>query len=221
MFKQNVKAILIFVIILQLIMPFSMLFYQANINYHLNKEENYFKLPLRHVSYFSDSCYLEFLVNNSIDYSKTYLVYEKNDGETSFTYSDSKPIHNNYLYVDSMFDLFSISYTPDYPFDYNLIEDSNTIYDRDNEATNISNQICDGPETDAYVIVSVYKGNIKVVSAFIADYTIEEYLNAYENNEIDLMRFQYIDEFNFSEYFDNLPESQKELFNNIAGNLLS
>ena len=41
MFKRNAKNILIFVIIIQLIIPVAMLLYQADISHNLKKEENY------------------------------------------------------------------------------------------------------------------------------------------------------------------------------------
>lgn len=223
MFKRNTKNILIFVIIIQLIIPLAMLLYQANISRNLKNEENYFKIPLRNISYYYDSCSLEMLIDDYIDYDKNYFVFEKTENTTKFTNSDSKPKHNNYLYLDinSMCDFYNYNYTPEFDFNIDLIENTNTIYDLDNEKNNISNGLVEGPETEAYAIVSVYKGQIKVVSVFIENYTLEEYLKACENNLIDLKRYQYIDEFNFSEYFDNLSAEQKDLFNNLTENILS
>ena len=120
-----------------------------------------------------------------------------------------------------MYEFYNLNYTPEFTFNFDLIENTNTIYDTDNEKSNISNGLVEGPETEAYAIVSVYKGQIKVVSVFIENYTLEEYLKACENNLIDLKRYQYIDEFNFSEYFENLPDNQKDLINNIAESVLT
>ncbi len=220
MFKRNTRNILIFVIIIQLIIPLAMLLYQTNISYNLKKEENYFKIPLRSIEYYSDGCSLEILIDEYIDYTKNYFVFEKSENTTKFTISDSKPKHNHYLDINSR-NIYNLNYISKYDFNYELIEYSNTIYDIDNEKRNISNGLVDGSETEAYAIVSVYKGQIKVVSVFIENYTLEDYLKACENNEIDFTRYQYIDEFNFSEYFDNLSDSQKELFNNIAENVLA
>ena len=221
MFKRNAKNILIFVIIIQLIIPIAMLLYQANISHNLKNENNYFKIPLRSIYYYVDSCSLETLIDESVDYSKNYFVFEKSENTTKFTNSDSKPKHNNYLYTDSLFDFYNLYYTPEFDFNIDLIETTNTIYDKDNEKNNITNGLVEGPETEAYAIVSVYKGQVKVISVFIENYTLEEYLKACENEEIDLTRYQYIDEFNFSEYFNNLSDSQKELFNNLAEKLFT
>ena len=220
MFKRNAKNILIFVIIIQLIIPLAMLLYQSDISYNLKKEENYFKIPLRSIEYYSDGCSLEILIDESVDYTKNYFIFEKSENTTNFVNSDSKPKHNHYLDVNSR-NIYNLNYISKYDFNYELIEYSNTIYDRDNEKRNISNGLVDGSETEAYAIVSVYKGQTKVVSVFIENNTLEDYLKSCENNEIDLTRYQYIDEFNFSEYFENLPDNQKDLINNIAESVLS
>ncbi|MBE6749224.1 MAG: hypothetical protein E7557_08380 [Ruminococcaceae bacterium] len=222
MFKRKGKLILIIAIIIQLTIPFSMLFYQININYNLNKEENYFKIPLRNIYYFSDGCSLEIDSENYISYNldDNFLVFEKNENNISYEVSDFKPKHNNYLYINTSNNLYDLNYVPEYDFNYELIEYSNIIYDKDNEEANIARGLVEGPETEAYATVSIYKGHIKVIKVYIENYTLEEYLKACDNNLIDLKRYQYVDEFNFSEYFDNLSESQKELLNNLAENIL-
>lgn len=220
MFKRNAKNILIFVIIIQLIIPIAMLLYQANISHNLKNENNYFKIPLRSIEYYSDGCSLEILLDESVDYTKNYFIFEKSENTTKFTNSDSKPKHNHYLDTNTR-NIYNLTYVSKYYFNYDFIDYSNIIYDIDNEKRNISNGLVEGPETEAYAIVSVYKGQTKVVSVFIENYTLEEYLKACENKEFDLTRYQYIDEFNFSEYFNNLPDSQKELFNNLAENLFA
>lgn len=220
MFKRNAKNILIFVIIIQLIIPIGMLLYQANINHNLKNEENYFKIPLRNIEYYSDGCSLEILLDESVDYTKNYFIFEEAENTTKFTNSDSKPRHNHYLDTN-LRNIYNFTYISKYNFNYELIEYSNTIYDIDNEKSNISNGLVEGPETEAYAIVSVYKGHTKVINVFIENYTLEEYLKACENNLIDLKRYQYIDEFNFSEYFENLPDNQKDLINNIAESVLT
>lgn len=197
-----------------------MLLYQSNISYNLKKEENYFKIPLRNIEYYSDGCSLEILLDESVDYTKNFFIFEEAENTTKFTNSDTKPRHNHYLDTNSR-NIYNLNYISEYDFNYELIEYSNTIYDRDNEKRNISNGLVDGSETEAYAIVSVYKGQTKVVSVFIENNTLEDYLKACENNEIDLTRYQYIDEFNFSEYFENLPDNQKDLINNIAESVLT
>ena len=223
MFKRNAKNILIFVIIIQLIIPVAMLLYQADISRNLKKEENYFKIPLKSIEYYYDSCSLEMLIDDYTDYDKNYFVFEKTENTTNFINSDSKPKHNNYLYLDinSMYGFYNFYYTPEFDFSVDLIENTNTIYDTDNEKRNITNGLVEGPETEAYAIVSVYKGQTEVINVFIDNYTLEEYLKACESNLIDLKRYQYIDEFNFSEYFENLPDNQKDLINNVAESFLT
>ncbi|MBR3809568.1 MAG: hypothetical protein IKK46_04610 [Clostridia bacterium] len=223
MFKRNANKILIFVIIIQLIIPVAMLLYQADISRNLKKEENYFIIPLKSIEYYYDSCSLEMSIDNYTDYDKNYFVFEKTENTTNFINSDSKPKHNNYLYLDinSMYDFYNLNYTPEFSFNFDLIENTNTIYNTDNEKRNISNGLVEGPETEAYAIVSVYKGQTEVINVFIDNYTLEEYLKACESNLIDLKRYQYIDEFNFSEYFENLPDNQKDLINNVAESFLT
>ena len=64
------------------------------------------------------------------------------------------------------------------------------LYSKEYEKTNIMEGYCDGPQTEAYAILKVYKNRCKVVGVYIDGLKLEEVLEKYKNGEMDLNRYQ-------------------------------
>ena len=226
MFKSKGKIILIIILIIQLLIPFGMLIYQGALNKKVNETPENVRLKINSISIYEENVCISVDVNSihplTVGEDK-YLVFDELTDEYSDYYtSKEKPNHERYITFSNIYDLGDIA-TP-LPKDYAHFSDSYwSIYDRENEASNIAHKRCEGPETEAYVDIAVHNGNFVLKNASIGGLSLEDYLKAINNGEINLNRyeFNYFDEdFNLGDYYDNLDEDTKEMVDELAGQIL-
>ncbi len=120
-----------------------------------------------------------------------YLVFENVENQRFSQYytSRTKPEHDVYITHREVYNL------------NNVLIDENTeigeeygwwsIYDHQSEINNIYNGYCEGPETEAYALIRVYKGEFQLEEIYIAGYPIEEYAELCIEGKIDLSRYDY------------------------------
>lgn len=223
MFKKNSKIILIIILIVQLALPFTMFFHHKYLNSDILEKGTQATLKVDMIWFSEDELWVELNVDSihPLTYSEdNYLVFENRDGckFTPYYTQEKKPATDSYLVFDKVYDLNSIS----------VRKDGNgygwwSIYDRECEFENIQHGVCKGPEFDVYAVITVYKGNFKLVDVYINGLTLEEYVKECENGNIDLDRFEYNafdTDFDFGEYWENLDDDTKDMMNDIAENVL-
>lgn len=209
--KKYMKALLAIIIVVQLAVPVTMLLvYQSRMKEFEEKGIEY-KIKVDAIICEEDS----FLVisHDIADYSYSdYWVFT--EGQNGFYVIEDaaeKPEDNVYLTYNSNGGdgLQYIEYKKhDMPdgYDYYKIEDY-TFYDEAQELENIQQGNCLGPQTQAYMVLKVYKGHFEIKEVYINGITFNEYYEKAQSGEIDIERYQYhwgdiFDEYDYDETDD-------------------
>lgn len=191
MIKEKAKIILVIVLIFQLITPFTFLIYQNYVNKYLEKETEYIKLNIDSVSINHDSkLSIKFSEYYFDEYEHhNYIIFEKslNNEYSEIKFSDEKPETNNYLEYYNFYNL--MNYETDDPYGIYEKYGSLNLYNKYYELDNVLVGYSDAPLTEAYALIGVYKNKFKINKIYINGYTFEEYLNLYENEKTDLLRY--------------------------------
>ncbi|MGN0526638.1 MAG: hypothetical protein ACI4IF_04315 [Acutalibacteraceae bacterium] len=194
------KIILAIIILSQFVVSFGMSGierYQIN---QLEEKGKEVKILLRTVEYCdgevrcTDGTYSgsEFIVFCKSDngYYECSGSYEKPRTDTyinrSFDSDYSESDYFDFDYFDS--DLIGFVYDVDevlYDVDYKI------LYDKNNEFNNINFGCCEGPQTQAELVMKIYKGRYIIENIYINGITVEEVLEKASNGEIDLSRYNY------------------------------
>ncbi|MGN1315927.1 MAG: hypothetical protein ACI4VW_02600 [Acutalibacteraceae bacterium] len=222
--KTRGKIFLSIIIAVQLLVPLIMVIltqYQEN---QLEQKGEEIKLVVDYVEFFYD----DFenpkptirVGSNEFDSSMNYyddpgyVFFEKGeDGYAFCVATANKPETDIYLRQN---DYYWDQLVYDYEYE---VADADYIpwdlYSKENEKSNIVNGRCEGPQTEAYAILKVYKNRCKVVDVYIDGLKVEEVLEKYENGEIDLSRYDYnffddYDEYDSEDYYDDTEEYYDE-----------
>ncbi len=231
MFKNKGKYILIFVVIVQLILPLGLLLYQSNIQKKLDNMEPNVRIKIASIGVDTETIEIQFEIDYDTGYfvnedsgnidEFSYIIFEDSETEYSrYSYSNEKPNHNKYVRYANYYELYSMTKPLKGEFsrfgDYYMV-----LYDRENEASNIAHHVCEGPETEAYAELTVHNGRFILKDAYVNGIRLDDYLTAYDKGEIDIQRYQYnyFDDFSL-EYYDKLDEKSKEIVDNLAGKML-
>ena len=201
--KKLGGILLIGLCIIQLLGVGVMLLYQRVTVDNLKEKGVLVTLKIDMVWYNEDGLYAELNVDSIHPMSfpgDNYLVFEnvENQKYSNYYISETKPEHDAYITYKEVYELNNvlIEKSPEIGEEYGWL----TIYDRENESDNIYNGYCEGPETDAYALIRVYKGEFRLENIYIAGYPIEEYAKLCIEEEIDLSRY----DFNYYYDFDDL-----------------
>ena len=226
MFKSKGKIFFIIILVIQLLVPFGILIYQGALNKKINETPQNVRLKINSISVYEEDICISVDVNSihplTVGEDK-YLVFDELTDEYSDYYtSKEKPNHERYISFRNIYDLNDIAVP--LQKEYSHFSDSYwSIYDRDNEASNIAHQKCEGPATQAYADIAVHNGNFVLKNATIGGLCLEDYLKAIDNGKIDIKRydFNYFDkDFNLGDYYNNLDEDTKEMVDDLAGQIL-
>ena len=225
MLKEKGKIILIIILVLQLITPFTFLIYQRSVNKHLEEPDEYIKLNIDSISVgYENELFIEFDISeiHKIDnyYKYNYIIFEPsiNNEYSKIKLSNKLPQSNSYIYNEHYYNLFN--FEADEP--YNIYEKHGhlNLYNKYNELNNIAYGIYEGPITEAYALVGIYNNKYKIIEIYIDGYTINEYVTLYENGEINLLRYNYYDwntEFTNDDYLKIIPENKRNLYYLVLG----
>lgn len=194
--KKLGGILLIGLCIIQLLGVGVMLLYQRVTVDNLKEKGVLVTLKIDMVWYNEDGLYAELNVDSIHPLAfpgDNYLVFEnvKNQKYSNYYISETKPEHDAYITYNEIYELNNvlIEKSPEIGEEYGWL----TIYDRENEIDNIYNGYCEGPETDAYALIRVYKGEFRLENIYIAGYPIEEYAKLCIEEEIDLSRYDFDD----------------------------
>lgn len=219
MIKQKMKIFLIFVLIVQLITPFTFLIYQNNVNKNLEEPDEYIKLNIdsicfeyenRFTIYFEESYLTEY---DNYFYEYVYFEPSKNNKYSEIKFSENKPETNAYLEFYKFDNL--MCYEVDDPYSIYEKHGYLKLYDKYNELENIARGFYDAPLTEAYALIGIYKNEYKIIGIYIGGYTLEEYIKLYEANEIDLLRYHNYNwgiNFTKEDYLKIIPENKRNLY---------
>ena len=225
MLKEKGKIILIIILVVQLITPFTFLIYQKSVNKHLEEPDEYIKLNIDSISVgYENELFIEFDISeiHKIDnyYKYDYIIFEPsiNNEYSKIKLSNKLPQSNSYIYNEHYYNLFN--FEADEP--YNIYEKHGhlNLYNKYNELNNIASGIYEGPITEAYALVGIYNNKYKIIEIYIDGYTINEYVTLYENGEINLLRYNYYDwntKFTNDDYLKIIPENKRNLYNLVLG----
>ncbi len=226
MFKEKTKIILIIVLVVQLITPFTFLIYQSSINKHLENNTEYIKLNIDSISVgYENELFIEFDISeiHKIDnyYKYNYIIFEPsiNNEYSKIKLTNHLPKNNNYIYYNNYLDLFH--YISEETFDIYEKHGYLNLYDKYNELNNITyGYYYEGDLTEAYALVSIYKNQFKINEIYINGYSLQEYIILYETNEINLSRYNYNNlhvNFTNEDYLEIIPENKRNLYYLVLG----
>lgn len=220
MIKQKMKIFLIFVLIVQLITPFTFLIYQNNINKHLEEPDEYIKLNIDSIYVgYENKIFIEFDSSDIYKYNNfdeyNYIIFESsiNNEYSKIKTSNKLPKTNNYIHADNFYDLFY--YNSEEPYGIYEKHGHLNLYNKYNELDNVTHGHYDGPLTEAYAILGIYKNQFKIIEIYIDGYTITEYVKLYETSDINLLRYNYYDwntKFTNEDYLKIIPENKRNLY---------
>lgn len=203
--KKLGGILLIGLCIIQLLGVGVMLLYQRVTVDNLKEKGVLVTLKIDMVWYNEDGLYAELNVDSIHPLAfpgDNYLVFEnvKNQKYSNYYISETKPEHDAYITYKEVYELNNvlIEKSPEIGEEYGWL----TIYDRENESDNIYNGYCEGPETDAYALIRVYKGEFRLENIYIAGYPIEEYAKLCIEEEIDLSRYDFNYYYDFDDLYD-------------------
>lgn len=202
--KKLGGILLIGLCIIQLLGVGVMLLYQRVTVDNLKEKGVLVTLKIDSVWYDEEGLYAELNVNSIHPLAfpgDNYLVFEnvKNQKYSNYYISETKPEHDAYITYNEVYELNNV-----------LIEKNSeigkkygwwTIYDHQNEIDNIYKGYCEGPKTDAYALIRVYKGEFQLENIYIAGYPIEEYSKLCIDEKIDLSRYAF--NYNFDDLYDS------------------
>lgn len=80
------------------------------------------------------------------------------------------------------------------------------LYDAKTELENITNGNCQGPQTEAYMIVRVYKGELEIKEVYIDGIPVCEFYEKAQRGEADVERYDYF----YKDYHDEIYEYYDE-----------
>lgn len=225
MLKEKGKIILIIILVIQLITPFTFLIYQRSVNKHLENHNEYIKLNIDSISVgYENELFIEFDISeiHKIDnyYKYNYIIFEPsiNNEYSKIKLSNKLPQSNSYIYNEHYYNLFN--FEADEPYDIYEKHGHLNLYNKYNELNNIAYGIYEGPITEAYALVGIYNNKYKIIEIYIDGYTINEYVTLYENGEINLLRYNYYDwntEFTNDDYLKIIPENKRNLYYLVLG----
>lgn len=225
MLKEKGKIILIIILVVQLITPFTFLIYQKSVNRHLENPNEYIKLNIDSISVsYENELFIEFDISeiHKIDnyYKYDYIIFEPstNNEYSKIKLSNKLPQSNSYIYNEHYYNLFY--YEAEEPYGFYEKHRHLNLYNKYNELNNIAYGIYEGPITEAYALVGIYNNKYKIVEIYIDGYTINEYVTLYENGEINLLRYNYYDwntEFTNDDYLKIIPENKRNLYYLVLG----
>lgn len=199
MLKDKLKIILITVLVIQLITPFTFLIYQANITKHLNDDTEYIKICIDSINYdsFDDG---EININLNIDeifysdeyYENDYLLFETSENNEYSSVKFSKSIIKNNKHYINKNSFYKLEYL-NYEYNDESLKNNSylELYNKTNELENVANGYADGNLTEAYAILKIYKNHFKLEEIYVGGYTLKEFLNLYNQQKIDISRFKY------------------------------
>ena len=70
--------------------------------------------------------------------------------------------------------------------------------------------MCEGPETQAYVVFKVYKNRLKVVNVYIDGKPVDTVIEEYNSNQYDVERYEYNDYEGFEEHYEDYYDEEIE-----------
>ncbi|MBQ4103091.1 MAG: hypothetical protein IJC90_01375 [Clostridia bacterium] len=225
MLKEKGKIILIVILVIQLITPFTFLIYQKSVNKHLEEPDEYIKLNIDSISVgYENELFIEFDISeiHKTDnyYKYNYIIFEPsiNNEYSKIKLSNKLPQSNSYIYNEYYYNLFN--FEADEPYDIYEKHGHLNLYNKYNELNNIAYGIYEGPLTEAYALVGIYNNKYKIIEIYIDGYTINEYVTLYENGEINLLRYNYYEwntEITNDDYFKIIPENKRNLYYLVLG----
>lgn len=225
MLKEKGKIILIIILVIQLITPFTFLIYQKSVNKHLEEPDECIKLNIDSISVgYENELFIEFDISeiHKTDnyYKYNYIIFEPsiNNEYSKIKLSNKLPQSNSYIYNEHYYNLFN--FEADEPYDIYEKHGHLNLYNKYNELNNVAHGNYEGPLTEAYALVGIYNNKYKIVEIYIDGCTINEYVTLYENGEINLLRYNYYDwntKFTNDDYLKIIPENKRNLYYLVLG----
>ena len=217
---KNKKGTIILSIILavQFIIPLSVWGYETYKNKELEEKGQEIKLVVDSV--FCDHRGIIFR-NNALEElihtrNMHYVIFENNENGFS-TPIEISGLPTNDLYISAN-RLYSW-YSEDWGFKYESEKDINLyddygyeeLYNRGVEQANIKHGFCEGPETQAYAVLKIYKNRFKVVNLYVDGIPVDTVIEKYMNNDWDASRYEeiYYDDIY---YDDEIEDYYKEYY---------
>lgn len=210
---KNKKGTIILSIILavQFIIPLSVWGYETYKNKELEEKGQEVKVLVDSV--FCDHRGIIFRVDAleelMYENDNLYIAFENNEnGFSEFKEISGLPVNDLYISSNRLYSWYS----EDWGFKYeseakDLYDDYGyqELYDRGVEKANINHGFCEGPGTQAYAVLKIYKNRFMVEDIYIDGMSVDTVIEKEMNNEWDTSRYEehYINENGAYIYYDS------------------
>ncbi len=211
--KKYGKILLIMIIIVQLAVPVTLFVTKQVIKNNLQEYGKDIKVPVSSIYYDGTYVYVISEELSMLDCAHEYKYVTFNEGADGYhhgTRTEEKPSDGAYLKYRTYGDWswYSIPYKNSGLFDedHELYGEFCDIFDTEAEKENILNGRIEGPNTQAYMILRIYKGEYEIKEVNVGGMALKEFFNKTESGEIDASRFEYHYEYEDYDYYDEWDE---------------
>lgn len=218
--KKYGKILLIIIIVFQLAVPTTFLTVKMVRKKAVNEYGKDIKVSVEAISFDENTIYIESeeLGELDVDYGFKYTVFrEGEDGYFSVSPTDEKPKDGVYLNTGSYsgWSWYCIPYRNS-GINEEYLELENVgylnIYNSYIEEENILNGSIEGPLTEAYMIIRIYKNEFEIKEVYVGGVTLKEFVDKTKTGEIDPNRFEYLydDYYYYDEWDEEVTDYTEE-----------
>lgn len=196
--KNKGMIILSIILAIQLVFPLSVWAYETYKNDELEEKGQEIKLLVDRVHYDEHKIETGNDVLASIAYSNEnkFVVFETKENGFEIPVVTDSPETDLYISVNRLYSLYRENWGFVYESETVKAQDEfdfYRLYDKEIESENIRYGLCEGPETQAYVVFKVYKNRLKVVNVYIDGKPVDTVIEEYNSNQYDVERYEYND----------------------------
>lgn len=205
--NKNKGMIFISIILaVQFIIPLSVWAYETYKNNELEEKGQEIKLLVDWVHYNEHKVEFGSNVLESVVYSNDnkFVVFETKENGFEIPVVTDSPETDLYISVNRLYSLYRENWCFVYESEATKAQDEYDfyrLYDKEIESENIRYGLCEGPETQAYVVFKVYKNRLKVVNVYIDGTPVDTVIEEYNSNQYDVERYEYND-YEYYSYYD-------------------
>ncbi len=218
--KKYGKVLLIIIIVCQLAVPTTFLTAKIVRMKSVSKYGKDVKVSVESIHFDENIIYIESeeLGVLDVNHGYKYAVFEEcADGYFYGSRTDEKPSNGVYLNIGN-YGGWSWSYIPyrnsGINEDYLELENVGylNIYNSYIEEENILNGSIEGPSTEAYMIIRIYKGEFEIKEVYVGGVTLKEFVDKTKTGEIDPNRFEYLydDYYYYDEWDEEVTDYTEE-----------
>ncbi|MBR5442075.1 MAG: hypothetical protein IKV44_03890 [Clostridia bacterium] len=214
--KNKGMIILSIILAIQLVFPLSLWAYETYKNNELEEKGQEIKVLVDWVSY--DENKIKFgsgaLESAVYSHDNRFVVFEEKENGYEIPVVTDSTETDFYIGVDRLYSLYREKWCFMYETKTAKAQNENEffwLYNKDVESENIRKGTCEGPGTQAYAVMKIYRNRIKVINVYIDETPVDTVIEKYNNNQFDAERYEYDIFEPYEDYSDENIEEYPDL----------